>query len=271
MNLVDALQVWRRRWILTLVLLLLASAATVAAATKLPKHYQAQSDIVLLPSASSTAPFGHNPYLTYNGSLPMTAQILSYQLMNPITVQSLAGQGYTASFTVALAPTAGGAPILNVLVTGSNKDAVEHTLYGVTGAIATKLSSLQAGISPDNQITDMTLSVDTHPSLSRSKSLRPLVVVLFLGLALALAIPLILDGAVRRRNPDKAGLPNGSGLYPPVGLTTSLKVTGEVRRRIPEQADRPTGHSAHPSDGGSTLRRTGKSTGWLLLGEEAAP
>ena len=82
MNLMDALHIWRRRWILTLLLLLLALAASVGVAMKLPRHYQAQSNVDLLPSASSSVPM-HNPYLTYNSSLPMTAEIISYQLTDP--------------------------------------------------------------------------------------------------------------------------------------------------------------------------------------------
>ena len=133
---------------------------------KLPRHYTAQSDVALLPSTSSAVPNGRNPYLTYNGSLPMTAQIISYQLMAPDTVLGLAARGYTASFTATLAPN-GRCSSPYILVTGSNKNTVETTLHGVTDAIATKLAALQTGIAPNNQITALTLSwTQVQPSAS---------------------------------------------------------------------------------------------------------
>jgi hypothetical protein len=229
MNLTDALHVWRRRWILTLVLLLLAVGATVGAAMKLPKHYTAESDVVLLPSTSSSAVDGHNPYLAFNGSLPMTAQIIAYQLLNPSTLESLAAQGYTENFTVALAPTAGGAPILDVVVSGSNKAAVESTLNGVTNEIAGKLSALQTGIGSDNQITAMTLSVAKQPSLSLSKSARPLVLLLVFGLAITFAVPLIIDGAARRRVSDASSVPDDRARLP-VGLADDGALSGGSRQ-----------------------------------------
>ena len=207
MNLRDALDVWRRRWILTLLLLLVALAASAAAAMNLPRHYSAGSEVVLLTAESSTVHTGHNPYLTYNGALPMTAQIISYQLMDPHTVRNLAARGYTASFTTVVAQNVAGAPILATLVTGSNKNTVEKTLHGVPDEIATKLSALQTGIASVNQITASTISVAINPSLSISKTAVPLVMVTALGLVLALAIPLIVGGDARRRMPDRDTTP----------------------------------------------------------------
>lgn len=206
MNLKDALHVWRRRWKLTLLLLLVVLGVSAAAASKLPKHYSAESDVLLLPSASMAAPNGHNPYLSFNGSLPMTAQVITYQLMAPGIVQDLHAHGFTQSYTVTLAANAAGAPVVDVLVTGSNKDAVEHTLQGVTNEIASNLTSLQAGIASKNQITAQTLSVAAQPSLSLSKTARPLVMLLGLGLVLALSIPLMVDGVARRRVADRGSV-----------------------------------------------------------------
>ena len=248
MNLRDALQVWRRRWILTLLLVLVALAVSAAAAMKAPRHYSAESDVVLLPSASSTATTGHNPYLTYNGALPMTAQILSYQLTDPQTVQALTARGYTASFTATLAPNTAGAPILSILVTGSNKSTVENTLHGVTDEITTTLSALQTGIARVNRITVLTLSVATNPKLSTSKTARPVVVVLAFGLALALAIPLVVDGASRRRNLE------GNG----AARRRIVDVNGAARRRIPDRNSGQASQSKYqPSDDAIVLTTTG--------------
>ena len=258
MNLKDALHVWRRRWILTLLLVLVVLALSAAAAMKLPRHYTAQSDVVLLPSASSTVPNGRNPYLTYNGSLPMTAQILSYQLMAPETVLGLTARGYTASFTATLAPNTAGAPVLNILVTGSNKNTVETTLHGVTNAIASKLAALQTGIAPNNQITALTLSVDTSPTLSVSKTARPLVVVLGLGLVLALAIPLMVDGAARRRTPDQDKAPAVRRVHELRDVAMPMKTSGGARRQTRDEADLTLGERMAPPGGSFIRRRSGK-------------
>lgn len=269
MNLRDALHVWRLRWLLTALLILMALALSALAATKVPRHYSAESDVVLLPSATFAAPNGHNPYLTYNGALPTTAQILSYQLMDPQTLQNLTKRGYTASFTAAPATNVAGAPILTILVTGSNKSTVENTLHGVTAEVATKLSALQAGIAPDNRITASTLSVATNPSLSVSKTARPLVVVAGLGLVLALAIPVVVDGVARRRNPDVDGAasgrisdrisrPTSRSLRPATDAAVPLKAARDLRRQTWNGTD-PT-FAIDPPSSGSIRRRPGKSS-----------
>ena len=258
MNLRDVLQVWRRRWILTLLLLLAVLAVSVLAAMKVPRHYSAQSEVALLPSTSTAAPNGHNPYLTYNSSLPTTAQIISYQLMDPHNVVDLATRGYTASFTAALAQNAAGAPILNVTVAGSDKTTVENTLVGVTNDIATKLTALQTGIAPANRITTMTLSLDTSPSLSVSKTARSLVVVVVLGLVLALAIPVVTDGARRRR--IRAG-DTGSASHrvdQRSEASTPVRTTGNVRRSVPDEGEPTLRQSMYPPSGGSNWRGSGQ-------------
>ena len=158
MNLLDAFRVWRRRWILTGLLLVLAVAGTAGAAMKLPRTYQAMSTVVLLPSVSASQPNGGNPYLSFTGSLPLTADVIAYQMMSPSSVQDLAMRGYGETYAVAPATNTTG-PVLQTTVTGSNKNAVEHTLSGVTAKIGTQLSDLQRGITSRNQISVVTLSV----------------------------------------------------------------------------------------------------------------
>ena len=198
MNLKQMFSIWRRRWVLTTALVLLALAGTVAATQVLPKQYQAQSMVTLLPSTNFSKTNGDNPYLSFDGSLPVTAQLISFQLMDPRTVQMLSNEGYSATFTNALAVNSTG-PVLQTVVVGSNKALVEHTLSGVTNQIGTELASLQSGIpNPNNKITVETLSFDPKPTLQVTKTARPIVVVLFLGLVLALAIPLAVDGQLGR-------------------------------------------------------------------------
>lgn len=181
--------------VLTSIFVILAIAVTGVAALYLPAHYSAESDVALLPSESSSKPYGYNPYLSFSGALPMTAQILSYQMMDAANVKKLQAAGDDESFTVSIADTIADGPILTIDVAGSNSAAVEATLTAVTGDVSTVLSSLQHGISASNRITVLPISIDASPQLSVSKTARPLALVLALGLILALAVPRLVRAA----------------------------------------------------------------------------
>jgi hypothetical protein len=211
MDLGETLRIWRRRWILTLVLLMLALASSVAALTGLPRVYNADSSLVLLASRSAAKLTGGNPYLSFSPSLTLTADALSRELMAQGTINSLASMGYTDVYTVELAPytTTTTGSVLLVTVTGSGKTAVKSTLDGVTNEINLKLSQLQHGVTSHNRIRAATLSYSPQATLSVSQTARLLVVVIVPSFLLALGIPVIVDGRAARRRirkmlPDQA-------------------------------------------------------------------
>jgi hypothetical protein len=203
MDVTGPLRTLRRRWILTLLLLLLTLAATVDMAKK-PGPYQSESQVVLLPSKASSKTFGGNPYLSFGGSISLTADLIRREVMDPRTALALASQGYTSGYSVVDDPETAG-PVLDVVVTGNEKYAVEHTLTGVTAEVGTKLAALQAGIKPDDRITSLVVSADPQPALKLSKKARPLALVLGLGLLLTIAIPQLVDAALTRRRGSRSG------------------------------------------------------------------
>src|SRR6266567_3596071 len=101
MNLRQAVRIWRARWILTSVLLILAMAGAAEAAAKMPRYYQSASSVVLLASRAASVQNGGNPFLSFSPSLTLTADAVSRELMAPGTARQLAAQGFTASYTVA--------------------------------------------------------------------------------------------------------------------------------------------------------------------------
>jgi hypothetical protein len=209
MDLMASLRILRMRWILTSTLLLLTLVATGAAAYVWPRSYLADATTVLLASKNSAKLAGGNPYLVFNSSLTLTADVVRREVGDPRTGLSLTSRGYTASYTVVAAPDTSG-PVLLITVTGKSKANVESTLHAVADEVGTKLSTLQAGITPDNQITDLILSMSPTATLSLSKMARPLVVILGFGLALTFFIPQIVDAQAsrrraRRRNPQADG------------------------------------------------------------------
>jgi hypothetical protein len=204
MDLVAAMRTLRRRWILTTVLLLLTLAATAAIWVKKPGPYQAESMVALIPSHQSSIVNGNNPYLSFGGSENIAGDIVLRQMMAPQTVASLADRGYGESFEIVDDPTTSG-PILDITVTGSNQNEVEATLQGVTAATQAKLTALQSGLRPADQITSMVASQDPSAHLLVSKKARLVVLVLGLGLILTYAIPQIVDAEITRRRGRRGG------------------------------------------------------------------
>lgn len=200
MDLIDAMRVLARRWILTGLLLCVSLAGAAAALFLLPWTYQAQSTVVLLPSRNSSEPNGYNPYLSFQSSLTQTAYIVSVAVMAPPSALKLADAGDSASYTVALSPNTDG-PVLVVTVTGHSKAVTEQTLLGVDAAIAGQVGQSQAaaGITRNNRISVQVESVSTHATLLLSKKAKTVGLVAALGIFLTLGIPLFTDGLRQRR------------------------------------------------------------------------
>lgn len=206
MNLSESLHTLRRRWVLTLVLLALVGAGAAGAAIKLPRTYESTSQIAFLSSKTdSRLYYNSNPYLAFDDSLNVAADVVGRRMMDPRVVSALAADGYTGSYVVEDAPTSPG-PVLIITVTAKNPTEAESTLQGVTDAVATQLSSMQSEVSQQDRITDTVLSISVKATLSLSKMARPLAAVIVVGLVLVISIPLIVEGiSVRRRT--KRGSP----------------------------------------------------------------
>ena len=172
MDLRQAVRIWRARWILTSVLLILAIVGAAGAAAKIPRSYQSTS-----------------------------TDAVSRELMAPGTVRQLAAQGFTASYAVALPTytTSTTGSVLTVTVTGPHAAKVERTLQAVTAQIGTQLAQLQHGVPAHSQVDADTLSITPQATLSVSQTARPLVVVGAVLLVICFGIPIVLDGLLTRR------------------------------------------------------------------------
>jgi hypothetical protein len=210
MDLRQAVRIWRTRWILTSVLIILAMAGAAKEAAKMPRYYQSASSVVLLASHAAATQNGGNPFLSFGPSLTLTADAVSRELMAPETVRQLAAQGFTASYTVALPSytTSTTGSVLLVTVAGGGgaggggpgpPGGVERTLQAVTAQIGTQLAHLQNGVPARSQIRADTLSFTPKATLSVSQTVRPLVAVGALLLVICLGTPIVADGLVTRR------------------------------------------------------------------------
>ena len=201
MELRQAVRIWRARWILTSVLIILTMVGAAEAAARMPRYYQSASSVVLLASRAAAKQNGGNPFLSFGPSLTLTADAVSRELMAPETVRQLAAQGFTASYTVALPSytTSTTGSVLLVTVAGRNAAGVQRTLQAVTAQIGAKLFRLQKGVPARSRIRADTLSFTPQATLSISQTARPLVVVGALLLVICLGIPIVVDGLVTRR------------------------------------------------------------------------
>lgn len=214
MNLVKMFGIWRKRWILTSLALLVALAGCGYATSKLPRTYQANSTVVLVPSTRASKALGEgNPYLSFSDSLSTTADVVATEVTAPRAVQELAAQGFGAQYTAVSESTTGQAvasgsvlpgPFIAVTVTGRNRSSVEHTLDGVTGAIGKQLSTMQSGMSRNNRISVSTIAYSPRASLSVSMTARSLVLIVGVLIICALCIPLIVDAQIARRRLRRA-------------------------------------------------------------------
>jgi hypothetical protein len=194
----------RRRWILACSLLLLTLVGTTYALLKLPSTYQSTSSVVFLAPKNAAKAYGGNPYLAFESSLNVTADVVRYGTNDTRTVSLLSSEGYTATYLVTDATDTSG-PVLIATVTGKNKAMVEHTLYGVTNEIGTKLEELQTNITPSNKIHSLVITYNQKPTVLSSKKARPISVVAGAGVALSIGIPLLVDAVLIRRRNTKNG------------------------------------------------------------------
>jgi hypothetical protein len=197
----EVMRIWRRRPALTAGLGLLALLGCAAVLVWFPATYQSQASVVLLASKSVSKLTGDNPYLSFTPSLSLTADVVSRALTGPAVDQRLASEGFTDPYTVA-APsytTTTTGSVLVITVTGHDPVAVQGTLRAVMAQARIVLRQIQSGLRPRNRITVAALAFSPQATPESSAVARPLVVALVVGLLIALGLPVIVDGWLRRR------------------------------------------------------------------------
>lgn len=199
--------VWRKHWILFTILLVLAAIVSAGAVLKLPRTYQAQASVVLLSPQSISSQEGGNPYLNFTPSLTLTGDVLSRVVTGPVVVNSLAAEGYTASYSVALAPdtTVTTGSVLLITVTGGARANVERTLHAVMSETGRELAQLQQHVKAVNRIGIETISASPEATISISHTARTMAEAMAPVWLLALVIPILAERySARRYLPEPA-------------------------------------------------------------------
>jgi hypothetical protein len=257
MNLIGMFGIWRKRRILTALALLVALAASGMTMVRLPRTYQAESTVLLVPSRRAAKTVGDgNPYLSFTGSLATAADVLATELTAPPITRRLAARGFSEPYTAVSESTtsqtvASGSdlpgPFVLLTVTGSDQARVEQTLRAVHGAVQTTVTAMQRGIAPSKRLTVSTLSTSPQATASLSKTARSLVLVIGVLIAVALSLPLLVDAQLARRRLRRAQRalparpPTCGGAVPDWGISDAGGLVMSSHHRGAERLDSGSG------------------------------
>ena len=201
MELANSAAAWRWRSALTVSLLLLGLLGTGASLAILPRTYQSNASVILLASPELAKQTGGNPYLSFSSSLALAADAVSRQVTDPETARTLAGRGYTGSYTVTM-PSYGtslSGSVLLITATGSEPATVDRTMNGVIRAVRASLATLQSGVRLRERVQLAVLEPATNAALDTSHTVRSVTVVAILMLTTAFGIPWLIEARLSRK------------------------------------------------------------------------
>lgn len=218
MDLLDWVGTLLRRWWLTVPLLLAALAAACAVAVVTPWRYEAKASAVLLASQVQAKQAGGNPWLVFDSSLTVTAEVVGREMMDERTAAALRAKGLTATYQVGVAPDSTG-PVLAIEVSGSDASGTKRTLDALLATVPERLARLQAqeSVSPRARIKMNVISTSSKAALVATDKVRLVVMALFLGLVVAVAVPLFAEVLSERHRktrlipPPRPPAPTGNG------------------------------------------------------------
>ncbi|MEV7966783.1 hypothetical protein AB0O34_12485 [Sphaerisporangium sp. NPDC088356] len=254
MDLLDSLRALLRRWPVTVALLAVTIAATVGALIAIPWQYESKATVVFLSSRKGSQPVGGNPWLAFDGSLTITAEVISRGMSDERTLQKLKDEGKTADFTVGLAQDSRG-PLLDITATGADPKVAQATMETLATLSQDRLTEMQrkSAILPDATIRAELVTSTDKAELTPEKKIRTLVIIFAAGMLLTVGVPLFLESLAQKRRrqgqPDlvtaragqpPAGPPHQQRMARSAGGAPPRPANGTVpRSRPPARAPRP--------------------------------
>ncbi|MFC4588907.1 YveK family protein [Sphaerisporangium corydalis] len=256
MDLLDSLRALLRRWPVTLALLAVTIAATVGALIAIPWQYESKATVVFLSSRKGSQPVGGNPWLAFDASLTITAEVISRGMSDERTLRKLKDEGKTADFTVGLAQDSRG-PLLDITATGADPTVAQATMETLATLSQERLTEMQqkSAILPDATIRAELVTSSDKAELTPEKKIRMLVIIFAGGMLLTIGVPLFLESMAQKRRrlaqPEQVTVragepPSGPGpSHPqrvqrsPGGPSTRPGGGSVPRGRVPARAPRP--------------------------------
>lgn len=199
MDFLDALRVLKRRYLVVILGAAVTSAAGLFILKGVDTEYQAQAQyVVLLPAESGGEGRGAiNPYLNLNGGLIFAASLIASDMSTAESERSLVEDGFESDYSVAM--DAGGRPLIQVLVDGTDPDDVLETRDELLRRFDTKLRLLQElpEVPAEQLMFSTTNAVDPAPEPVPGSKTRALLLVAILGVVTTLVIAFLMDGLIR--------------------------------------------------------------------------
>ncbi|MCW2881884.1 MAG: chain length determinant protein [Sphaerisporangium sp.] len=242
MDLLDSLRALLRRWPVTVALMAVTLAATVGALIAIPWQYESKATVVFLSSRKGSQPVGGNPWLAFDASLTITAEVIARNMSDERTLQKLKDEGNTATFTVGLAQDSRG-PLLDITATGPDPKVAQATMDTLVTLSQARLTEMQrkSAIVPDATIRAELVTSTDKAQVTPQAKIRLLVIIFAGGMLLTIGVPLFLESMAqkRRRQAQSGQVTSGAG-HPPTGPSH------------PQRASRSAGGAA-PRPGGGPM------------------
>ncbi|MFC4529940.1 hypothetical protein [Sphaerisporangium dianthi] len=200
MDLLDSLRALLRRWPVTLALLAVTIIATVGALIAIPWQYESKATVVFLSSRKGSQPVGGNPWLAFDASLTITAEVISRGMSDERTLQRLKDEGKTADFTVGLAQDSRG-PLLDITATAADPKIAQATMETLATLSQQRLTEMQqkSAILPDATIRAELVTSSDKAELTPEKKIRLLVIIFAGGMLVTIGVPLFIESLAQKR------------------------------------------------------------------------
>lgn len=223
MDLWAIIKVVVRRWYAVLPVLVL-TAASAFQVHRSPPTYEANGSALLVAPSNATGatgqPVKQNAYLIFSGSLNITASAVSRVMNDTATRDGYFEAGLLPDYEIGADPSI---PLIGVTATGSDPEVVVATVKRALADVSNQLKSLQdqAEAPADLRIGVRELVNPTRADSLRGNVGRTMATVGALGLLLAVAVALTLEGIITRRRPGYGVVPGVPPVMAAIGPFTS--------------------------------------------------
>jgi capsular polysaccharide biosynthesis protein len=195
MDLLTALKILIRHWLVVLIGLALTTLAVWQVGSRIGPTYEAKGSVLLLGPGVD-----NNPYLEFGTNLEVMSDALVTVFESPSAVDEVAAAGGTGEYELERAE---GPPIIDITATDSSREGATRTAQVVADGMQLELANDQATAPSPPRIT---LDVLTEPNATAKygSRIRAQAAVGAVGLVATVAIAFAVDALGRQRRMRKA-------------------------------------------------------------------
>jgi hypothetical protein len=199
MDLVTALRLMARRWMVVVPVLILTAVAVVVGASKVAPSFQARASVLVLPLASeSTGPTGANPYSDYGGQRLAVSHLVSLA-DSASFAREVVGRDEIGTFELTPQADVG---LIDIVVTGPSSAETLATMERLIVLLETSLGNLQQEINaPADTWVEMRRLDNPEEAVQLAGSRNRVVVAISaVGVLAAVGAAFAVEGMAGRRD-----------------------------------------------------------------------